>query len=127
MRLLSMKDILTESKKKNGQPTIKARETRKLILTVDLSTEATKLKFKILDPNGEPLRITDQNQIVRTIKTDDIQSSTFYSASNKVLVKNDYKTVQMIYEPEHKLKTGTYTVAIENNGLSIGSLQVRLK
>jgi hypothetical protein len=129
LKLKSMTSALITSSNKNNKLTIRSKRTKKLSFNVGLASNAKNLQFNINDPGGNNLPIDENNFSFRSTKQDDEKSKAFYATTTNSMnpAFNDYQTVEVNYTPKEKLKPGIYTIGIMTDGLSIGSLQVKLR
>ncbi len=128
LRMALIEDVLIESQKKNNRLTVKAWQTKKLFIEVDVPSAAIALNLKITDPRGTELTPATDEIAMRVIKSEPQKMKAFYiPGSTQAENQQSLKRVAMIYTPKKKLVPGLYKVTIRNEAIYMGSLQIKLR
>jgi hypothetical protein len=112
---------------KKGKLTIKASRTKKIVVNLDVPSEAAQnIKFKVKTPAGKEFSsATDKNLTVNIPKSSDSnQQSNSIKLNGEVLKMSK---IELIFAPEKKLEKGIVSFDIFNNEQYVGSTHIRLK
>jgi hypothetical protein len=109
---------------KNDKLIVKASRTQRLRTTLMLPDGLKDVQFKITNPNGE---VISNSPLDGTVAVRVIENGMGAMASTNSTVTQGYKQVEMIFIAKKKLAAGVYTIEVQSEGLSVGSLQLRLR
>ena len=107
---------------KREKLTVRAKRTNKLVTTFEVPANLKNLSFRITDSNGNVLG-AEQGNIVSAIVPSD---NNLTASSDRDVVGNRLQTVEMVYTPKHRLRTGLYTLEVLSENLYVGSVRVKL-
>lgn len=125
MRSIAADNFMVENLKgSKNRLTVKANKTNRMQVSFVLpADEYSTLTFNITSPDGTQVNSKTDKRISMSVQQAEIYASNGMHA--EAFSKN--QLVQMFYEPDKKLKAGTYRVEVFNNDIFIGSCKVRLK
>ncbi len=112
---------------KKEKLTAKASCTKKIVVNLDVPSEATQnISFKVKTPGGKEFSSANDKALTVNIP----KSSNDASQSNQIKLNAevvDMSKIELIFIPEKKLEKGIYSFNIYNKEQYSGTTQVRLK
>jgi hypothetical protein len=103
---------------------VRAGRTKKLKATVVLPANLKDIAFKVYDPQGRDLSSSSEQGMV-AVKV--INNAMNVLSSSEKSSTQTFNQVEMVFLPRKKLSAGTYKIEVLSEGLSVGSMQVKLR
>lgn len=117
----SIDNISVQVRKSNNKLTVKARRAKKLVVEVDVAINAVDIDFKVINSHGREIEMSDDEKKVSPV---DSKKQSILNAS--LLNNRPVKRVQLIYIPHKRLASGSYTILVRTDSITIGTVQATI-
>ncbi len=105
----------------NNKFTVKAKRARKLVARVDVPADFINPVFVLTAPDGNVVNNED-GLVARELVT----SPELTASIGPTAASFNTKTMEVVYQPRHKLKAGTYVLQVRDGDKHVGSVMLLL-
>jgi hypothetical protein len=116
--------VVSAVKRNDLKFTSKARAAKKLIAKVEVPGKLKDLRFVLEGPSGEVVSGSGNSIAARVLEDD---KSAVATTKDEIYPRVQLQNIELMYVPEDRLKTGTYTFKIFNGENYFGSMMVNLR
>lgn len=126
LKKTSLDNSLIQSARKNQKLTVKAKRLKQLSIEADIFGTTENISLSLTAPDNRAITPDVSELTISPTASGIEKGQAFYTSDpNQSLISRN--RVEIIYKPKDKLRPGVYKIVIENNGIQIGSLQVKLR